>query len=55
MGMSFIWGGEHYMDEVHLGRKAPHGQGSSGEESITQTRFIWGGEDHMDEVRLRTM
>ena len=40
------------MDEVHLGRRAPRGWGSSGEESTTQTRFIWGGEHHMDEVHL---
>ena len=48
MWMRFIWGGEHHTDEVHLGR-APHGGGSSEEESTTWTRFIWGGEHHTDE------
>ena len=50
--MRFIRGGGHHTDEVHLGRRAPRGRGSSGEESTTQTRFIWGGEHHVDEVRL---
>ena len=42
----------HHTDEVHLGRRAPCGRGSSGEESTTQARFIWGGEHRVDEVRL---
>ena len=40
------------MDEVHLGRRTPHGRGSSREESTTWTSFIWGGEHHIDKVHL---
>ena len=40
------------MDDVHLGRRALRGQGSSGEEGTTWTRFIWGGEHHVDGVHL---
>ena len=48
----FVWGGEHHVDKVHLGRRAPRGQGSSGEGSTTWTRFIRGEERHPDEVHL---
>ena len=52
MWTRFIWGGEHHMNKVHLGRRTPRGRGLSGEESTEWTRFIWGGQHHVDKVHL---
>ena len=59
--MRFIWRGrclsgigEHHVDEVHLGRRAPRGQGSSGEENITWRRAPRGGGSFGEETTTWT-